>query len=136
MSTQFESRGEYTVKAKVERTRQRKFKVTIQGENPRQVTKDKAITMAVQAAKALTFRPDPTVADVQAAEDMTAKIGRGVPSDETQIRSGVSVGGRKVALYRGAFGRFTVKVAGLGLSKAMGREAGLHVYMMALTSKE
>jgi hypothetical protein len=133
MTAQFEARNEYEVKAKVIRTPQRKFKVQIVGEAPRQVSKAKAISLATQAALALNMNPEPTESDVEAAEALTAKMPRGgVPSDHAEIRSGVSVSGRRVSLHRFAFGRFVVRVAGVGQSKAMGRKSGLLSFAAAL----
>jgi hypothetical protein len=133
MPTQFEARNEYEVKAKVVRTPQRKFKVEIVGEAARQMPKAKAITIALQAATALNLHPDPTESDVEAAAALTLKMGPGgVPSDHAEIRSGVSVSGRRVSLHRFAFGRFVVMVAGLGKSKPMGRNMGLRSFAAAL----
>ena len=138
-TTIFESKGEYTVKAKVVRTDQRKFKVSVVGEDPTQERRARAIRIAVEAALTLNQDPEPTMADVEAAESLTAKLGKGgKPGEKTEIRSGVSAAGIKVKLFRGGFGRFLIQ-EGIGRkalkTPVVGRDLALEVYALALTRK-
>lgn len=132
----FEMDAEYQPKARVLRDNNRKFRVEVQGERSARMSKEHAETIALQAAEALNVNPQPTPADVDAAAALTRKLGPGVPSDESVIRRGVSLGGRTVTLTRGPFGWFYLAIKGKGEEQIRGRDSALTAYGAALASKE